>query len=278
MTAAAIHAATEPPIVVERHRLGRRERYAAVVAFNRPAQLNALDWDTVLAFDSAIDEIGSDLRVRAILVTGRGRAFSAGGDLAKYLDLYADAERYPRFIADFHRVFGRLRELPVPVVALVNGIAAAGGLEVIMSCDLALAARSARIGDAHVNFGQMGGGGALTLLPRLVGIQRAAEMIFSGRFLSADEAASYGLVARVVDDDDLLAEGLALATRYAEHSRAALRTAKETMVQIWAAAAPLAEGLAEERRRNVEYCLHVPDASEGLAAFAEKRRPRFRGR
>ncbi len=268
----------EPLVVVERYRLGGRQRWAAEVAFNRPAQLNALDWETVLAFDSAIDDIVSDPQVRAILVTGRGRAFSAGGDLVKYLDLYADAERYPRFIADFHRVFGRLRELPVPVVALVNGVAAAGGLEVIVSCDLALAGRNARIGDAHVNFGQMGGGGVLTLLPRLVGIQRAAEMVFSGRFLSAEEAASYGLVARVVDDDDLLAEGLALATRYAEHSRAALRTAKETMVQIWAAGAPVAEGLAEERRRNVEYCLHEPDAREGLAAFADKRRPRFRGR
>jgi enoyl-CoA hydratase/carnithine racemase len=268
----------EPLVIVEIVGVGDGAGAAATVTFNRPAQLNALDWETVLAFDAAIDSVAADPEVRAVLVTGAGRAFSAGGDLVKYLELYADADRYPRFIADFHRVLGRLRELPVPVVALVNGVAAAGGLEVILACDLAIAAAGARLGDAHVNYGQMGGGGVLTLLPRLVGIQRAAEMIFSGRFLDATEAAACGLVARVVPDDRLLAEGLAVAASYAGHSRAALRVAKETMVQIWATGASLADGLAEERRRNVEYCLTEPDAREGLAAFADKRTPNYRSR
>ena len=136
-----------------------------------------------------------------MLLTGAGRAFSAGGDLKSYVELQRDPVAFPRFVADIHRVFGRLRDLPVPVVALVNGVTAAGGLELLLNCDFALVARSARIGDGHLNFGQMGGGGVLTLLPRVVGLQRASELIFSGRFLSADEAVEWGLAVRCVEDD-----------------------------------------------------------------------------
>ncbi len=139
-----------------------------------------------------------------MLVTGAGRAFSAGGDLKRYVTLQRDPVAFPRFVAELHRVFGRLRELPVPVIALVNGVTAAGGLELMLSCDFAVAARSARIGDGHLNYGQMGGGGVLTLLPRSIGRERAAELVFTGRFLDAEEARAWGLVNRVVDDDALL--------------------------------------------------------------------------
>ena len=102
-----------------------------------------------------------------IVITGAGTAFSAGGDLKSYLTLQREPEAFPDFVADLHRVFGRLRRLRVPVVALVNGTTAAGGLELLLSCDFAYAASSARIGDAHLTYGQMGGGGVLTLLPAL---------------------------------------------------------------------------------------------------------------
>ena len=104
--------------------------------------------------------------VRVVFVTGAGRAFSAGGDLKSYQTLQRDPVRFPQFVKDLHRIFGRLRTLRVPAVALVNGVTVAGGLELMLNCDFALAARSARIGDGHLNFGQMGGGGVLTLLPR----------------------------------------------------------------------------------------------------------------
>ncbi len=155
-----------------------------------------------------------------MLVTGNGRAFSAGGDLKKYLELQRDPVEFPRFVGDLHRIFGRLRDLRVPVVALVNGVTAAGGLELILNCDFAIVAASARIGDGHLNFGQMGGGGVLTLLPRAdrqgPGRRAAAQRPAACR---PSEAVEWGLASRVVPDDELLAAGLAFAPRSRPRAR-----------------------------------------------------------
>jgi enoyl-CoA hydratase len=251
---------------------------AAILTLNRPEQLNAMNWEMIKQFDAAVSQASADPDVRALLITGAGRAFSAGGDLKSYVELQRDATRFPRFVADLHEAFGRLRTLPVPVVALINGVTAAGGLELLLNCDLAFAAASARIGDAHLNFGQMGGGGVLTLLPRLVGIQRAAELIFSGKFLSADEAASWGLVSTVVPDDELLRHGLDFAREVATKSPLSVANAKYVMNTVWSESMSVRAGLALELERNSKYCLTSQDASEGLAAFREKRPPRFTGR
>lgn len=253
-------------------------RVAAVVTLNRPDTLNAIDWPMLDALDGLIDRLADRPGLCTVLVTGAGRAFSAGGDLKSYRSLQRDADAFPRFVADVHRVFGRWRELPVPVVALVNGVTAAGGLELLLNCDLAFAARSARIADGHLNFGQMGGGGVLTLLPRVVGLQRAADLMFSGRFLSAEEALDWGLVARCVDDDALVDAGLELAGQVAAKSPLAVANAKAVLQQLWLQNGSVDDGLQVELERNVTYCLTSEDAPEGLAAFAEKRRPRFRGR
>ncbi len=163
-------------------------------------------------------------------------------------------------------------------MALVNGVAVAGGLELVLNCDFALVAASARIGDGHLNFGQMGGGGVLTLLPRLIGRARAAELLFSGRLLSAEQAVEWGLASRVVPDDTLLDEGLAFAAEVANKSPLALANAKQVMNQLWAENDDVETALAVELARDVDYCLNSHDAPEGLAAFAEKRPPRFEGR
>jgi enoyl-CoA hydratase len=266
----------DPPVVCERHPLEDAE--AALVRLNRPDQLNPIDTAMLDALDGVLDDLLADAGVRVILVTGAGRAFSAGGDLKSYLTLQRDPVRFPRFLQDLHRVFGRLRSARVPVIALVNGVTAAGGLELILNCDFALAARSARIGDGHLNFGQMGGGGVLTLLPRAVGRARAAELVFTGRFLDAAEAAEWGLVNRVVDDDRLHSEGLALAREIAAKSGLALANAKEVLHAVWADNASVESGLRVERERDAFYCLTADDAREGLVAFSEKRPPRFTGR
>jgi enoyl-CoA hydratase len=265
-------------LVLERIPLRRGKPCAAVLRLNRPESLNAIDWDVVRALDSALDEIEHDDSVRAVLVTGTGRAFSAGGDLKSYVKLQRDYVRFPTFVADLHAAFGRLRTIRVPAIALVNGVTAAGGLELLLNCDFAVVARSARIGDGHLNFGQMGGGGVLTLLPRAIGRERAAELIFTGRFLDADEAVAWGLVNRVVDDDDLLETGLELARGIADKSPLGMANAKEVLNAIWADNASVDLGLRLERERNAYYCVTSDDAPEGLAAFAQKRRPRFRGR
>ena len=265
------------PLLTRLDALEGSDHVAVTLVLNRPDQLNAIDWTMLDALDRALGDVADDPQVRGVLVTGAGRAFSAGGDLVGYQTLQRDPVRFPRFVAELHRIFGRLRALPVPTVALVNGVTAAGGLELLLNCDFALAARSAKIGDAHLNFGQMGGGGALTLLPRAIGRARAAELVFTGRFLDAAEAAEWGLVNRVVDDDALVAAGIELVTGFAAKSPLAMANAKDVMMSLWADNGSVDAGLRYERERNSYYCLTSDDAVEGLAAFAEKRPPEFRG-
>ena len=274
----------EPAVQVEEIQLGDEggepgtSRVAVVLTLSRPDRLNAIDWEMVRELDVAIDDLSHQSDLCCVLFTGAGRAFSAGGDLESYVELQRDPVAFPRFVADIHRVFGRLRELPVPVVALVNGVTAAGGLELVLNCDFALVARSARIADGHLNFGQMGGGGVLTLLPRVVGLARASELIFSGRFLSAEEAVEWGLAIRSVEDAELRESGLAFARQVALKSPLAVANAKAVLQGLWAANGDLTSGLRFERERNAYYCLTSEDAPEGLQAFRQKRPPRFHGR
>jgi enoyl-CoA hydratase/carnithine racemase len=270
--------ATTPSVLTEQLILGKRTAVAGVLRLNRPEQLNPIDGRVLDELDAAVTELVEDRRVRAILITGVGRAFSAGGDLKAYTTLQRDPVRFPQFVRELHRVFGRLRALPVPVVALVNGVTAAGGLELLLNCDFAIAGAAARIGDGHLNFGQMGGGGVLTLLPRAIGRARATELMLSGRFLDADEAVAWGLASRVVADEDLLDAGLDFARQVAEKSPLAVANAKQVMHEVWSENRSVASGLDYELARDAYYCLTSFDAPEGLAAFAEKRRPRFRGR
>jgi enoyl-CoA hydratase/carnithine racemase len=265
-------------ISVEHVKVGRGKAVAAVLRLDRPASLNAIDRDMLSALDAALDDVEANADVRCVLVTGNGRAFSAGGDLKGYVQLQQDPVRFPQFVGDLHRIFGRLRTIKVPAIALVNGVTAAGGLELLLNCDFTLVARSARIGDGHLNFGQMGGGGVLTLLPRAIGRERAMELILTGRFLSSDECVEWGLANRVVDDDRLLDEGIELAKGIAAKSPLAVANAKEVLHANWADNVPVEAGLRFELERDVFYCLTSHDAPEGLAAFAEKRSPRFKGR
>jgi enoyl-CoA hydratase/carnithine racemase len=268
----------DAPVLLERVALGDGDDTAAVLRLNRPDQLNPLDTESIAVLDALLDDIDADPHVRCILVTGNGRAFSAGGDLKKYRSLQRDPVAFPRFVADLHRAFGRLLTMRVPVVGLVNGVTAAGGLELLLNCDLVFVAASARIGDGHLNFGQMGGGGVLTLLSRTVGRYRAAELMLSGRFLGAQECVEWGLANRVVPDERLLDEGLDFARSVAAKSPLAVTNAKQVMNQLWLDNGSVDAGLRFELERDAFYCLTSFDAPEGLDAFSEKRPPRFQGR
>lgn len=265
-------------VKVERLSVNEEGVLMGLITLNRPDALNPLDWDTGLAIGKALEELGADSSVRTIAITGAGRAFSAGGDMKKYQELQRDSDGFPRFLEDLHRVFASIGQLPVPVIALVNGVAVAGGTELILFCDLAIAGESARIGDAHLPFGQMGGGGVLTLLPRMIGPARARELIFSGRILDAPEAAEWGLVTKVVPDDQLFEAGRTFAAEVAKKSPLAVANAKRTLnAALWAGTGVEA-GLRLEREVTARYCLTSEDAPEGLRAFSEKRRPRYMGR
>lgn len=271
--------ATATGVVVESVALPEADGNAklGIVRLDGAERLNPLGWETFRRLRAAFDELAADTSVRAVGVTGSGRAFSAGGDLAAYRTLQKDPANFPRYMHDAHRAFEAPAAMDKPVIALVNGVAVAGGLELVMSCDFAFAARSARLGDGHMNFGQMGGGGALTVLPRLIGLARARELVFSGRLLSADEALDWGLVNRVVDDDQLLPAAIEFATLIANHSPLALANVKRIMTTGFFEGTGTAQGILVERESTLRYCLTSADAPEGLEAFAERRKPRFTG-
>lgn len=268
---------SDSTIVVDRVELDEAGAQLGLVTLNRPDEMNPIDWDTGLALGRVFDDLAADDRVRVVAITGAGRAFSAGGDMKKYQVLQRDRRDFPRFLADLHEVFGRISEYPQPFVALVNGVAVAGGIELMLSCDLAIASTSARIGDAHLPFGQMGGGGVLTLLPRAVGPARARELIFSGRMLSPEEAADWGLVSKVVGDDELIKAGTEFAAEVAKKSPLAVANAKRVLNAAYWDGTGIAAGLRLERETTSRYCMTSDDAHEGLRAFAEERRPRFTG-
>jgi len=248
---------------------------AAIVSMNRPDQLNAVSWEMLRGLRSAIDQLNDDEDVRTILLTGRGRAFSAGGDLKGYLDLQRDPVRFPKFLDEYSEFVSRLRYVRKPVIALVNGVTAAGGLEILLGCDFAWAAESAEIGDAHLKYGQMAGAGSLALLPRVIGPFRARDLIFSGRMLTSAEALDWGLVTRVVPDDELLPAGLAFAESIAGKSRIGVENVKYVINAGLASGTGVDDAMRLERERAVSYCLTHGDSLEGLNAFAEKRRPDF---
>jgi len=248
---------------------------AALLRFNRPEQLNAMDWDTVKALEQAVNEAAADADVRVVLITGKGRAFSAGGDLKKYLALQTDPVAFPQFVDQFTRTVDTIRRMPKPVIALINGVCVAGGLELVLGCDFAWAAQSARIGDAHLNFAQIGGSGAMARLPRLVGANRARELVFSGRLLSSEKALEWGLVNSVLPDEELVPAGIAFAREVAAKSPTAVAFAKEVIGS--GLATDLESALRLERERALLYCLTLPDSMEGINAFVDKRKPRYRG-
>lgn len=262
-----------PLVEYDRVELDEDGNYAAVITFNRAETLNAINWDTLRALEAQLTRAAEDPDVRAVLITGKGRAFSAGGDIKGYVKLQADAVAFPRFVDDFIRTLDRIRYMDKPVVALVNGITAAGGLELMLACDFAWMAESARIGDMHLNYAQIGGAGVMARLPRLIGPNRARELVFSGRMLSSAECLAWGLVNRVIPDDRLLAEGIEFARSVAAKSPNSVRNVKHVINS--GLETDLQAALRQERERALIHCLTLPDSMEGIHAFVEKRKPRW---
>jgi enoyl-CoA hydratase/carnithine racemase len=239
----------------------------------RAEKLNPLDWATVRELRQAVATIEARAEVSVVVVTGRGRSFSAGGDLEGYLGLYRDPEKFAGFLDDLCAMLNAIEASAKIYIAAVNGFCVAGGLELLLACDLAIAAQSARIGDGHLMFGQLPGAGGSQRLPRAVGLLRAKHLMLTGDLITADEACRIGLVGQVTPDADLDVAVDALVARLAEKSRAGLRGAKHL------ANLTLTTDLATGLRREIEYVHRYattePDATEGLVAFRDKRKPVF---
>lgn len=239
----------------------------------RADKLNALDWATIRELKDAVAAIEAKTDVYAVIITGRGRSFSAGGDLDGYIELYRHPDKFAAFLADFFQTLSAIEASSKIYIAAVNGVCVAGGLELLLACDLAIAASSARIGDGHLNFGQLPGAGGSQRLPRAIGLLRAKHLIFTGELLSADEAQHIGLVNEVVSDTDLDAAVEALVARLGEKSRVGLRGAK--YLANLSLTTDLAIGLRKEIDFVHRYATTEHDATEGLVAFRERRKPVF---
>ena len=241
----------------------------ARVVLDRPAQLNAISPELLEDLDGACAAIEADAGVGAVTLTGAGRAFCAGADLKVVQELAPDPERWRGFMDRWHRVFDRIERLPMPVVAGVHGLALAGGLELTLVCDLVVADEEARLGDQHVNFALVAGGGGSQRLPRLLGARRAKELMLLGGWIDARQALAWGLVNRVAPAGAIEETTLGLARELAAKSKAANRTAK--LLVDRGLDVDLRTGLALEQRVVAEHMLGE-DARAGLRAFAERRR------
>lgn len=264
-------------VLCSRYSLVQKGCTLGLVTLNRPEEMNPISWSVVKKMQAIVEELANDYSVRVIAITGAGRAFSAGGDLKAYLTLQKDEIGFWGFLEDLHSLLNYIQfTVPKPVIALVNGISAAGGTEILLACDLAYAAESARIGDAHLNFGQMGGGGVLTRLPRSILPNYAREILFTGKFFTAEECLKWGLVNRVVPDTELLNAGLEFANVVATKSPLAVRNMKQVVNR--GLTMRFEDAILLESRVTHHYCLTSFDAEEGLKAFSEKRKPKFEGR
>lgn len=248
-----------------------------VLTLNRPDRLNALTVEVAHDFVSAVNE-AIEKRARAIVLTGEGRAFCAGGDLREMQEIAGREGRVEAFFDEPLQLLNQaillIRQTPIPFIAAVNGVASGGGCNLVLACDLVIAAESAKFNQAFVKIGLSPDCGGTFILPRLVGWRRAMELMFTGDMITAQQALEMGMINSVVADGELMSMARDLACRLASAPTAAIGQVKRLLE---ASATNDYPGQLElERRAQIESG-QTQDFREGVAAFLEKRPPRFIG-
>jgi 2-(1,2-epoxy-1,2-dihydrophenyl)acetyl-CoA isomerase len=249
----------------------------ATIKLNRPDKLNAFGGPMREEILDVLAKIGADDAVRAVIVTGEGRGFSAGGDIdhLKRLRENNDEEGFRQVLANGQRITKTMRSLPKPVIAAVNGPCAGAGFSFALGCDIRIASDAATFGASFSRIGLHPDWGGSWFLPKLVGSANACELIFTGSMISAEEAQRIGLVNRVVPHAELMPTALELATTVAKSAPRVVRLAKESIYR--SLSSDMESAFTREGEVQME-CFYSDDFLEGLTAFKEKRRPRFNGR
>lgn len=246
-----------------------KEENIAVITFNRPEAMNALNNQTRAEFRAAIDDVAEDDSIKVLILTGSGKAFVAGSDIKEF------NATTPFAAHNIMRLGEMVEKLEKPVIAAVNGFCLGGGNEIAMGCDIIIASEKAKFGQTEINIGIIPGGGGTQRLPRLIGVCRAKELIYTGDIIRAEEADRLGLVNRVVPMDELMPAAKELAKKIAAKSAAALKLAKTAINR--GMQTNLESGLKYEYELY-SLSLSLEDKLEGVNAFLEKRAPKFVGR
>lgn len=243
-----------------------------IVKINNPEALNALNTAILTELGQAFDEIAGDKETDVVVLTGEGRSFVAGADIAEMSVMKAEeGKRFGRLGA---QVFRKIELSEKPVIAAVNGFALGGGCELAMACDIRIASSKAKFGQPEVGLGITPGFSGTQRLPRLVGLGKAKELIYTAAVIHADEACRIGLVNKVVEPEELMNEALAMASAIAAKAQLAVRYAKEAMNR----------GIETDIETGIDIetslfglCFATADQKEGMEAFLWKRKAEFRG-
>jgi 2-(1,2-epoxy-1,2-dihydrophenyl)acetyl-CoA isomerase len=262
----------EHSVVLEKHDDG-----VATLTLNRPDKLNALNTELAVALNEALGRLATDKNIHAVILTGAGRAFCAGGDLAEIWkgrleNNVADLE--PLLRAGMQAVL-KIRTMRQPVIAAINGAAAGAGMNIALAADVRFASDAAVFGQNFAKVGLFPDYGGTFFLPQLVGPAKAAEMFYTGDMIDAKTALQVGLVNRLVPVDQLASEAKAFAKNIAHGPRLASRAVKQVL--FGNQRAELSKALEYEVEEQMK-CLASEDCAEGLRAFFEKRKPNFQGK
>lgn len=245
-----------------------------IITLNRPDFLNAINNQICLELNTVVDTVFTDPAIKVLVITGKGRAFSAGADIAEISATasVADIYKYNRFLQD---VYQRLENMDIPVIAAINGICMGGGLELSLTCDFRFASETAQFAIPEINIGIVPAGGGIAKLYKIVGMTMAREMLYTGRRLTAEEAFRLGLISRVYPGSELMSATHEFANELASKPPLALRMAKKTF-NACVQSGEVSSGL-ELELRTASMLFLTEDRKEGMNAFLEKRKPNFRG-
>ncbi|WP_043884305.1 short-chain-enoyl-CoA hydratase [Caldanaerobacter subterraneus] len=250
------------------------EKGIATITINRPKALNALNTETLEELKNVLEVLQNDDGVKVIVITGAGeKAFVAGADISEMKDMSVFEAK--KFAELGQKVFRKIELMKKPVIAAVNGYALGGGCELALACDIRIASRNAKFGQPEVGLGIIPGFGGTQRLPRIVGVSKAKELIYTGDMIDAEEALRIGLISKVVEQDKLLEEAYGIAKKIMSKGLVAVSLAKEAINK--SLEVDIDSGM-EYEANAFAMCFGTQDQKEGMVAFLEKRAPKFEGR